>query len=389
MALFIPSKIKVGFQKREGTFTGKLAYIIYFDEKGVLRKEVSWEQWRDKNIESVEFDNTPRNGYLFNKGLRRDGYHWGSGRSVIRVYDPRDFEFEVSVDNLIGILMHSDVSKRDIVEECVFAWEGTELVLLPVNSEIYQESLKYTEKQSEKISAKELVKGYRYNRKKSDEILTYIGYYEWFDWNHDNYYGEGGRTHKTSGKKKHVFYDGTNFVTPGIATFSSVVSEEIAEDYAALVEKFFGTDNSQAIVGYKIVEPVPSTEKYYSTQHFSKVAEDGTVEKVQWCGYSDTFDITNTLSNHHINHYVHKSENEITTITGVKKPSPRSDFMSILHRSTPVSEPFRDKMVAKAMKLGYNPRRITKEQCAALFWSEGFGHLVFVLKNGNLVKGNR
>lgn len=29
--LFIPQKLKIGFQKREGTFTGKLAYIIYYD----------------------------------------------------------------------------------------------------------------------------------------------------------------------------------------------------------------------------------------------------------------------------------------------------------------------------------------------------------------------
>ena len=31
--------------------------------------------------------------------------------------------------------MHSDVSKRDIVEEMVYAWNGKDLVLLPVNSE--------------------------------------------------------------------------------------------------------------------------------------------------------------------------------------------------------------------------------------------------------------
>jgi hypothetical protein len=33
-----------------GTYTGKLAYVIYFDNKGVLRKKKSWEGWRDKKI---------------------------------------------------------------------------------------------------------------------------------------------------------------------------------------------------------------------------------------------------------------------------------------------------------------------------------------------------
>ena len=103
--LYIPKKIKVGFQNRQGTFTGKLAYIIYIDDKGVLRKETSWQGWRDQKIEPLEFDNEPRAGFLFNKGVQRYGYHWGSGRSSIRVYDPRDFEFEINVDNLIGILI--------------------------------------------------------------------------------------------------------------------------------------------------------------------------------------------------------------------------------------------------------------------------------------------
>lgn len=39
--IFIPKEITVGFQNREGTYTGKLAYVIYKDENGKLRKEQS------------------------------------------------------------------------------------------------------------------------------------------------------------------------------------------------------------------------------------------------------------------------------------------------------------------------------------------------------------
>ena len=55
--LFIPDKIKVGFQKRDGTYTGKLAYVIYYDLKNVLlgvegTPEFTWssftvQQWLD------------------------------------------------------------------------------------------------------------------------------------------------------------------------------------------------------------------------------------------------------------------------------------------------------------------------------------------------------
>ena len=52
-AIFIPKKIKVGFNTRNDTYTGKLGYVIYHDGK-TWRKEVSWESWREKYINPVE-----------------------------------------------------------------------------------------------------------------------------------------------------------------------------------------------------------------------------------------------------------------------------------------------------------------------------------------------
>lgn len=39
--IFIPKKLKIGFQNRTDTYTQKLAYVIYYDEKNKLRKEQS------------------------------------------------------------------------------------------------------------------------------------------------------------------------------------------------------------------------------------------------------------------------------------------------------------------------------------------------------------
>jgi len=250
--LFIPTKIKVGFQKRTDTFTGKLAYVIYYDEKGKIRKETSWSNWRDDKIEAVEFDNTARNGFLFNKGIKRDGYHWGSGRSVIRVYDPRDFEFEITVDNLIGILMHSDVSKRDIVENCVYAWTGGDLVLLPTNSEEYRQSVEYTARQSHKVSARDLVPGRQYTQKKHDEILTYVGRYEWYDMVY-HYEHDTNDSVQTFKGKKHIFAEAgskpgsVSFKPNPVASLSGEVSEDIVDNYASLVDQYYGSIHSQPI----------------------------------------------------------------------------------------------------------------------------------------------
>lgn len=227
--LFIPKKIHVGFQSRRDTYTGKLAYLVCEDEKGKIRKEYSWNSWKNDSIQTLTLDNTPGR-FVLNKGIQRNGY-FGSGRSVIRVYDSRDFEFEISVDNLIGILMHSDVSKRDIEEECVFSWSGKDLVLLPINSEEYRQSLAYTDKQSLKISAKDLVKGYTYEQKKSNTQLVYMGY-------HPFYSNEYKLTQIYEGKR-HVFYkiQNSKFVIPGVATLATCINNQVYTEFAELDDK--------------------------------------------------------------------------------------------------------------------------------------------------------
>jgi hypothetical protein len=298
--LYIPKTIKVGFQEREGTFTGKLGYIVYIDEKGVTRKETSWNGWRDDKIKVLELDNKPRDNYVFNKGVQRCGHRFGSGRSFVRVYDPRDFEFEISVDNLIGILMHSDVSKRDIVEECVFAWAGKDLVLLPVNSEEYKTSVEYTKKQAKKVSARDLKEGFTYVQKKNPEPLTYIGYHEWYK---DE--GRWSTFQKTEKKgKKHVFYNSVNgeFIIPTMATFAECISEEIHSDFPNIVDKFIESVNSKPITGFslssfnvsKIIKSHKTKARYDNEdKNFFKKENDGNLSQITTNSYSYNHDKDN------------------------------------------------------------------------------------------------
>lgn len=257
---FIPKKLHIGFQKRNDTFTGKLAYIIYEDEKGVLRKEKSWNSWRDESIETIVIDNVPTPNFVFNKGVHRDNYYFGSGRHVFRIYDPRDFEFEITVDNVIGILMHSDVCKRDIVEQCVYAWAGTDLVLLPVNSKEYQESVKFTAKQSEKVSAKSLVKGMVYERKKHAGQWMYIGYYPYMElekWTQFTQHNKG---------KRHVFMNlkTSEFEVFEVGSLSTCVSSEPCADYAEQLIRYENSHHSK--MGVKLVGnmiPLKESEQYH------------------------------------------------------------------------------------------------------------------------------
>lgn len=382
--LFIPSKIKVGFQERQGTFTGKLAYVIYFDTKGVLRKETSWNGWRDENIDALEIDNSPRAGYIFNKGVQRGGYHWGSGRSSIRVYDPRDFEFEISVENLMGLLMHSDVSKRDIVEECVFAWDGPELVLLPVSSEAYQSSILYTKKLSEKVSAKSLVGGYTYNQKREDEVLTYIGYHEWFDWAADKempvagsgkYDNDFHTTHHCLGKK-HIFYQESNktYRPCSMETLSSVNTEEVSDNYALLVENFFNTVNSQEIVDAKVLQ----SESLCASNYVRACRE---VNKT-FAEISIYLHSRDKL--HGIDGNLNKSTFLFANRKTIKQGQDTAKRDSWGYRVT--SKELEQELAEAAKLMGLDINGLSNESLSKVLTERGFGNLFFVLKNGALCK---
>jgi len=150
--IFLPSKIKVGFNLREDTYTGKLGYIIYFDGK-VWRKEGSWENWRQKvgqkisvradgswtqreltvedGVEPLEFDNTPIEGFVLNKKAGGNRYSWNPRQTYCRVYDPRGFEFEITIPNLLYILENTNSIKGKGLEgKFIYGWQGKDLILI-------------------------------------------------------------------------------------------------------------------------------------------------------------------------------------------------------------------------------------------------------------------
>ena len=282
-----------------------------------------------------------------------------------------DFEFEITVDNLIGILMHSNVTKRDIVEECVFAWDGVELVLLPVNSEDYQASLKYTQKIAQNFSARSLVKGYSYNQKRSDEVLVYLGYYEWFEWEY-NYGNSGGyrRIHKSKGKK-HVFADPSgNFTIPGMQTLSEVNSEEVAENYSGLVESFFKTLHSQPITGIVVSPNIEKKDENmwgHCDYHMYKLHPDNKVTSINIRYYDDEKRrqrITEVngestyFNGESITSHIFVFENRETKYN-TTNPHYNNNYG---YRQKRQPDEFQIAMIAKAVELGYNPNNLEIEQ---------------------------
>lgn len=246
--LYIPKKINVGYQKREDTYTKKLAYVIYYDDKNVLRKEQSWNSWRDKSIKNTEFENVPTEGFVLNKGVggARHSYGWNARNEYIRIYDPRDFEFEISVANLLFILRETDCMKgKGLVGEFVYSWDGKDLVLLPVISEEYKKSQEYTKLQKQKIGVKDLTPGCVYTTKKQEKLI-YIGKYNWLSREYDYRNKDVYKYIKCS--PKYIFFDVKNSQSEiwdygykplsGLTSLATKDTDVAVTDYAKLLDNF-------------------------------------------------------------------------------------------------------------------------------------------------------
>lgn len=244
--LFVPDKLKIGFQNREGTYNGKLAYVIFYDKKGELKKEKSWEDWRDKKINPQEVNNEPTEGFVLNKKVGGYKSHWNFRDAHVRVYDPRGFEFEISVPNLLFILRETDCSRGKGLEgKFVYAWDKQELVLLPVGSQDYKNSMNFTNLQDKSVHAKNLVEGASYTTKKQ-EILTYVGKFDYYfmlemQYDFSNRYELVPKT-KADAKgnmKVYVFHDGKNFVfLKELKTIAIRNGDSIHPNYANLVDNY-------------------------------------------------------------------------------------------------------------------------------------------------------
>jgi len=279
--IFIPKTIKVGYQNRNDTYTKKLAYIIYYDQKNVLRKQKSWEGWRDKNIEPQEFVNEPTSGFVLNKKTGDYKSDWHHRKAYIRVYDPRNFEFEITVENLLFILENtSSIKGKGLEGQFIYGWSGKDLILIPTESPDYKELVKYNEIIHEKnyVKVKDLVLGGTYKTKSNEEYI-YMGrfdyYKEEYDYNNKvNINKYGGRCNYVRinvNKGKHHYFvrkDDEDYKWFNILVLKSlgerfieIISSECVDNYADLFDKlecdsqYSPVDNSKdEYISYTIEE---------------------------------------------------------------------------------------------------------------------------------------
>ena len=290
--LFIPKKIRVGYKYEEETYNGRLAYVIYFDLKGNICKEKSWLSWcqlkpvtefildskgrfvYDENSNRLlkeiqpalpvdDFENIPTSGFVLNKKAGGERHHFGQRQIKCRVFDPRGFEFEITMDNLLFILQETNTIKgKGLVGEFVYSWYNGDLILLPCDCNEYIESSDFTASKLLKISAKSLVPGYTYKTKSMEEVI-YLGKFDYIFYSRTNY--------KFNIKNEHVFYNikNENFVPLNAPNLAKLIDNTVNLNYAELLEKL---QNSGKIKPFTVeINPLSIELKdYYDVDYYNR-----------------------------------------------------------------------------------------------------------------------
>lgn len=120
--------LKVGFQNRKDTFTGKLGFIISDDENKPI-DTTAFKRWCDANLGFMNIENKYETGFLINKNINRQSTF--SNSKNIRVFHPKGFEFEVAVENLIYLIANANIVSQEIMAPCLVCWSRGKIFLVP------------------------------------------------------------------------------------------------------------------------------------------------------------------------------------------------------------------------------------------------------------------
>lgn len=202
---------------------------------------------------------------------------WNHRQTYVRIYDPRNFEFEISVPNLLYILENTNSIKGKGLEgEFVYGWDGTDLILIPTSSPDYEELTKYNEKMfnAENIKAKDLIIGATYLTAKNDEMI-YLGKFDYYD---DVYVSDGYENVKDywSSYRQREKYHYENKITGKRHYFCSI-DEDGSVDFSELQsisKKFIACTDSECHVQYSELFDKLECSNY----HYSPLGEDVYIE---------------------------------------------------------------------------------------------------------------
>lgn len=161
-----PDEFYVGFKNPEGGATVPLAFLTPFDNTAAFQKRketvdnwakgygrwVNGQYVHDPHPEAKVIPNEPIAGFTIAKSVKRNG--WNAGNVVWRIEDPRGFEWEIPSANMAQILIQSGVVGGVINGKCVIGRLGSNNILIPEGTDLWDQMEKDMGKRKAKASAK-------------------------------------------------------------------------------------------------------------------------------------------------------------------------------------------------------------------------------------------
>lgn len=144
MSLSKIEKFKVGFNHRRDTYTTKLGFINPLVSEATPKKSEkyqlgkSYDNWRDEKIDEEFYDNEPLSGFVLNYRVGGQSYGWSGREPKFRVLDPRGFEIEITLDNLVD-LTEFGMGKGKVFEgELIYIYYNGRLTLINTEDSRYK-----------------------------------------------------------------------------------------------------------------------------------------------------------------------------------------------------------------------------------------------------------
>jgi hypothetical protein len=134
------------------------AYMTHYEDNAAGRKrQAQVDGWSRGKMKSVIIENKPMIGFRVSRGLRRLG--WSHHATSVRIEDPRGFEVDISVSNMMMLTDNNLLENGEILRECVWGRDGGMNVLLPVNSQPYLQATENTERMASTVNSRSVQLG--------------------------------------------------------------------------------------------------------------------------------------------------------------------------------------------------------------------------------------
>ena len=156
------NEIYVGINNKRTNDSGvPLGFMVPYEDNYAGKKRVETvNRWlrgywyeddkTDDENETKILKNVPMTGFKVVDFASR----WSTSNKLARVYDPNGYELEISIENLIDLILNTVIENGEIKAELVWARDGANNRLIRLDSDEYKEAVRTTEKSKKKVSAK-------------------------------------------------------------------------------------------------------------------------------------------------------------------------------------------------------------------------------------------